>query len=122
MNRPFRGAVLRNVMKGMTTGALKPLAHTRWPIAEAGAAMDFMRSARHIGKNVLALPAMVGGRLRPGRTYLVTGGLGGIGIAVAGWLADRGGRRDRPEWAQASRPGGRRSDRGPATTGFRHKG
>ena len=84
------GAVLRDVMKGMTTGALKPLAHTRWPIAEAGAAMDFMRSARHIGKNVLALPPMAGGRLRPDRTYLVTGGLGGIGIVVAEWLADHG--------------------------------
>ena len=30
------------------------------------------------------------GRLRQDRTYLVTGGLGGIGCAVAGWLADRG--------------------------------
>ena len=31
-----------------------------------------------------------GGRLRKDRTYLVTGGLGGIGCAVAGLLADRG--------------------------------
>ena len=30
------------------------------------------------------------GRIRPDRSYLVTGGLGGIGLAVAGWLADRG--------------------------------
>ena len=91
MNEPARpGAVLRNVMERITSGDLKPLAHTRWPIAEVGAAMEFMRSARHIGKNVLAMPPMAGGRLRPDRTYLVTGGLGGIGIIVAEWLADHG--------------------------------
>ena len=90
-NEPARpGAVLRSVMEGMTTGALQPLAQTRWPIAEAGAAMEFMRSARHIGKNVLAMPSLSGGGLRADRTYLVTGGLGGIGIVVAGWLAERG--------------------------------
>ena len=91
INEPDRpGAVLRNVMKRIAEGALKPLAHTRWPIAEAASAMDFMRSARHIGKNVLVMPPVAGGRLRPDCTYLVTGGLGGIGIVVAEWLADRG--------------------------------
>ncbi|MCY4626310.1 MAG: SDR family NAD(P)-dependent oxidoreductase, partial [Acidobacteria bacterium] len=30
------------------------------------------------------------GRLRPDRSYLVTGGLGGIGLEVAGWLVERG--------------------------------
>ena len=30
------------------------------------------------------------GEIRPDRSYLVTGGLGGIGLAIAGWLADRG--------------------------------
>ncbi len=91
LNEPARpGAVLRDVMERIAAGDLKPLAHTRWPITEAGSAMDFMRSARHIGKNVLALPSMAGGRLRPDRTYLVTGGLGGIGTVVAEWLADHG--------------------------------
>ncbi len=91
VNEPARpGAVLRNVMKRISDGALKPLAHTRWPITEAAAAMDFMRSARHIGKNVLAMPPVADGRVRSDRTYLVTGGLGGIGVVVAEWLADRG--------------------------------
>ena len=91
VNEPSRpGAVLRDVMERIAAGDLEPPAHTRWPIAEAGAAMEFMRSARHIGKNVLAMPPVAGGRLRSDRTYLVTGGLGGIGCVVAGWLADRG--------------------------------
>ena len=37
-----------------------------------------------------AVPAGGGARVRPDRTYLVTGGLGGLGLEVAGWLADQG--------------------------------
>ena len=95
------GVVLREVMERIVTGELRPLIHSRWPLAEAGAALDFMRSARHVGKIVLTPPPIMAGRLRQDRAYLVTGGLGGIGIAVAEWLADNGagaivlnGRRD----------------------------
>ena len=84
------GAVLRSVMERLSTGELTPLAHTRWPMAEVAAGMEFMRSARHIGKNVIAMPPLADGRLRADRTYLVTGGLRGIGCLVAEWLADRG--------------------------------
>ena len=52
--------------------------------------MELMRSTRHIGKNVLVMPPLAGGRLRPDSTYLITGGLGGIGIVVAEWLAESG--------------------------------
>ena len=84
------GAALRDVMGRLAAGDLSPLPHRRWPLAEAGSAMAFMRSARHIGKIVLNPPPLAQGRLREDRTYLVTGGLGGIGCAVAGQLADRG--------------------------------
>ncbi|MYF93070.1 MAG: SDR family NAD(P)-dependent oxidoreductase [Gemmatimonadetes bacterium] len=80
--------MLRDVMDGLTAGDLKPIVHSRWPLAEAGAALSFMRSARHLGKIVVTPPPLMQGRLRSDRTYLVTGGLGGIGCAVAGWLAD----------------------------------
>ena len=39
-----------------------------------------------------ALPAETGCRVRDDRTYLITGGLGGIGGAVAEWLTDQGAR------------------------------
>ena len=84
------GKVLRGVMARIGTGELKPIIHSRWPLAEAGAALSFMRSARHLGKIVVTNPPVKDGRLRPDRTYLVTGGLGGIGCAVAEWLAERG--------------------------------
>ena len=84
------GAVLRALMERVSTGELRPLIHSRWPLAEAGAALSFMRSARHLGKIVLTPPPLLNGPLRQDRTYLVTGGLGGIGCAVAEWLADHG--------------------------------
>ena len=95
------GAALKSVMKRVEAGELTPLMHTRWSMAEAPSAMKFMRAARHIGKIVLTNSPLETGRLRADRTYLVTGGLGGIGCVLAGWLAERGagaivlnGRRD----------------------------
>ncbi len=84
------GRVLRGLMRRVASGELTPIVHSRWPLAEAGAALSFMRAARHLGKIVVTTPPVENGRLRPDRTYLVTGGLGGIGCAVAVWLANRG--------------------------------
>ena len=84
------GAALREVMARVASRELAPLMHTRWPLAETSAAMDFMRAARHIGKIVLTAPPLGTGRLRQDGTYLVTGGLGGIGCALAEWLAEHG--------------------------------
>ena len=95
------GDALRRVMKRLEAGELTPIIHSRWPLTEAGPAMKFMRAARHIGKIVLTASPLKSGRLRQDRTYLVTGGLGGIGCVMANWLTDRGaetivlnGRRD----------------------------
>ncbi len=84
------GRVLRDIVERVSAGELTPIVHSRWPLAEAGAALRFMRSARHLGKIVVTTPPLLSGRLRKDRTYLVTGGLGGIGCAVAEWLADKG--------------------------------
>ncbi|WP_420617181.1 SDR family NAD(P)-dependent oxidoreductase [Candidatus Palauibacter sp.] len=84
------GGALSNVLARMATGELAPLRHTTWPLAETSAAMGYMRAARHIGKIVLTTPPLAAGRLRRAGTYLVTGGLGGIGLALAEWLAERG--------------------------------
>ena len=84
------GDILRRVMARLATGELTPLIHARWPVAEAGRAMKCMQGGRHIGKIVFTNSPLARGRLRDDRTYLVTGGLGGIGCAVAGWLAERG--------------------------------
>ncbi len=109
-NQPaLPGAHLRALMARAETGELAPLAHSRWPLAEVESAVEFMRDGRHLGKIVLALPPLVDGSLREDRAYLVTGGLGGIGLAVANWLVDRGaktivlnGRRDPDPEAEAA--------------------
>ena len=95
------GRVLTDIVNRLGSGELKPIVHSRWPLSERGAALRFMRSARHLGKIVATASPLAQGHLRSDRTYLVTGGLGGIGCAVAVWLADRGagtivlnGRRD----------------------------
>ena len=80
----------RKVMERVGSGALKPLPFTRWPLSEAGAAMEHMRAARHLGKVVLVPSPLATGRLRGDRSYLVTGGLGGIGLEIARWLAQAG--------------------------------
>ena len=84
------GTSLKRVMERFAAGGVTPLSHTRWPLTEAEPAMRYMRAARHIGKIVFTTSPLARGHLRPDRTYLVTGGLGGIGCAVARWLADRG--------------------------------
>ena len=84
------GRALKDMMARICAGELAPLVHTRWPLAETSAAMGYMRAARHIGKIVLTTPPLQSGRLRRDGTYLVTGGLGGIGCALAEWLAERG--------------------------------
>ena len=101
------GAILARLVESIAAGEINPLVHCRWPLAETGSAMAFMQSARHIGKIVLTPPPMSDGSLREDRTYLVTGGLGGIGCVVAGWLADHGagvivlnGRREPDDAAQ----------------------
>ena len=63
---------------------LHPDRETR--VAHRGGERRVARLARLSGLS----EAPEGERIRGDRSYLVTGGLGGIGLSVAGWLADRG--------------------------------
>ena len=105
------GKVFRALMERCGAGGVAPLPFRAWPISEAGAAMSLMRRGEHVGKLVLTTPAA--GRLAG--TWLITGGLGGLGLAVAGWLAERGveaivlNGRSEPDEAQAAAISGLRS-------------
>ncbi|MFE5604724.1 SDR family NAD(P)-dependent oxidoreductase [Streptomyces coelicoflavus] len=84
----------------LADGSLPPLPVTEHPVAEASAAFHTMASARHTGKLVLTWPTEGTDTLsvrpedvrtvRDDGSYLVTGGLGGLGLLVARWLAERG--------------------------------
>lgn len=79
----------------LENGTLRPLPTSRWPIAEAVSAFRHMAQARHTGKIVIvheSAPAAFRAP-RPDGTYLVTGGLGALGLATAQWMVARGARR-----------------------------
>jgi len=98
-----RAALARSIFKTVighfATGALRPLPFQEVPISRAAEAFRAMQQSRHVGKLVVStqldLPAsLVVGRtgqaIKPQGTYLVTGGLGGFGLATARWLAEQG--------------------------------
>ncbi|QKV90919.1 type I polyketide synthase [Streptomyces sp. NA02950] len=93
--------LLREVLAEFTAGRLKPLRCTVFPLADATDALRQMAGARHIGKLVLTVPqdgeiraVLPDGPLpvREDGTYIVTGGLRGLGLATASWLATQGAR------------------------------
>lgn len=82
-------------MKQFESGELEPLPHTVFPVRKAKAAFRYMAQARHIGKVVLDHGAARDDgpvALRDDATYLITGGVGGLGICLAQWLVDQGAR------------------------------
>ena len=60
-------AVLGDVIGRIASGALKPLPASRWPLAEARQAMEYVRSDRHAGKAVL-VPSPLARRQPAGTT------------------------------------------------------
>jgi NADPH:quinone reductase-like Zn-dependent oxidoreductase/acyl carrier protein len=95
--------VLSEVLRLVAGGQLAPLPVTVFPAAEVIDAFRLMAQAQHIGKIVVSfeqaaqtpiLPAVSEPKLlvRADRTYLITGGLGGLGLKVAEWLKAEGAR------------------------------
>lgn len=78
------------VLSGLAEGRLRPLPATCFGMAAAREAFRYMAQARHIGKIVLVPGGR--GRVDPEGTYLITGGLGGLGLTVADHLVGRGAR------------------------------
>ncbi|ORA62011.1 type I polyketide synthase [Mycobacteroides franklinii] len=80
--------LLTEVSEGLAKGEWTPLPAEIYPLTEARAAFRRMQQARHIGKIVCQMPNPLAPR--PDRTYLITGGLGAIGLHTAGYLAQLG--------------------------------
>ncbi len=82
-------------------GEISPLPITAYPVIQTNDAMHHMSEPDHIGKvvlnmtdpNVPVLPSsQETAMIKSDATYLITGGLGGLGLAVASQLADLGAR------------------------------
>ena len=82
--------MLRHLLADLDAGTLSPLPHRSFPIERAEDAFRYMGQGQHTGKIVITQhPAPTP---RSDASYLVTGGLGGLGLVCARWLADAGAR------------------------------
>jgi acyl transferase domain-containing protein len=86
--------ILAGLLAEFEDGALAPLPVSVFDLQQAPGAFRFMARARHIGKVVVAQPVTTERvpRFRPDVTWLITGGLNGLGLEVARWLAAHGAR------------------------------
>ncbi|MUL82609.1 MULTISPECIES: type I polyketide synthase [unclassified Mycolicibacterium] len=80
--------LLTEVSEGLAKGEWTPLPAEIYPLTEARAAFRRMQQARHIGKIVVQIPNPL--QPRADRSYLITGGLGAIGLHTAAYLAQLG--------------------------------
>ncbi|QLL05858.1 type I polyketide synthase [Mycobacterium vicinigordonae] len=80
--------LLVEVSDGLANGQWEPLPVEIYPLTEAKTAFRRMQQARHIGKIVLQMPKPL--QLHGDRSYLITGGLGALGLHTAAHLAQLG--------------------------------
>jgi acyl transferase domain-containing protein/acyl carrier protein len=102
---------LSDLTASVVAGELELPPRRSFPAREAVAAFRYMAQARHIGKIVLVFDdsrAVADRAVRPDRAYLVTGGLGALGLSVARWMVRAGAKhlvlasRNRPSDEAAS--------------------
>ena len=97
-------SIFQAIRTGFQDGRLNPLPITTYPRQEVKNAFRFMQQSKHIGKIVIQLESD-SGKVRQEQkketlskspqqlsqaTVLITGGLGGLGLEVAQWLAEKG--------------------------------
>jgi polyketide synthase 5 len=92
--------LLRTVFQLVADGELPSAEHTNYPLADAATAIRVMGAAQHTGKLLLEVPS-TGHRkvvtppeqaqvFRRDGSYLITGGLGGLGLFLAEKMATAG--------------------------------
>jgi NADPH:quinone reductase-like Zn-dependent oxidoreductase/SAM-dependent methyltransferase/acyl carrier protein len=91
------GSMLASLMAEVRAGRLAPLPFRTFSMDRAASAFQYMARGRHIGKIVVSqapvAPAAADGlRFRADGSYLLTGGLGGLGVRLAAWMVERGAR------------------------------
>ena len=91
------------IVQSLQDGVDRPLPYTVFSFQETPRAFRFMAQAKHIGKIVVSQEGAPAGQAvtgkerasgtvvcKPDATYLITGGLGGLGLLVAQWMVERG--------------------------------
>src|SRR3984885_12152774 len=81
-------SLLAELSNALAGGEIAPLPVEIYPLTQAKTAFRRMQQARHIGKIVLQMPKPL--QPRDDRSYLITGGLGALGLHTASYLAQLG--------------------------------
>ena len=81
-----------DIKRKLEAGIFHPLPKTIFPIQHAAEAYRFMQQAKHIGKVVMTFEKSGPVEIRPDASYLITGGLGGLGLRIAEHLVSAGAR------------------------------
>ncbi len=90
----------REIVQRIADGTFPPLPYTGFPVSRAADAFRHMAQGKHTGKIVITLPdeaVQVEDLPRPvtvraDATYLITGGLGALGLVFAGRMVEQGAR------------------------------
>ncbi len=83
-------AHLAEISRLLDQGDVQPLPTSVFRFEDAVAAFRHMAQAKHIGKVVLQHPTRL--KVSADAAYLISGGLGALGLHAAEWLAARGAR------------------------------
>ncbi|TID06330.1 Compactin diketide synthase mokB [Colletotrichum higginsianum] len=101
--RPQRArGLLKRCTELLKAGAIKPLnPMSTFEASNVQDAFRWVQESSHIGKAVVMMPEHIGSQLESTpespplsmedkASYLITGGLGGLGVPIATWLVERG--------------------------------
>ena len=93
----FCSDLLKRVVSWLEDGSIQALPYVSYPIEKAPEAFRYLQQARHIGKVMITLDDQVDGMYRLGSirsdaTYMITGGLSGLGYEVCKHLIAKGAR------------------------------
>ncbi|NEP27406.1 SDR family NAD(P)-dependent oxidoreductase, partial [Moorena sp. SIO3I6] len=89
-------SMLQGLKEKFGNGLLQPPPIKIFPIEEVIDAFRYMQQAKHIGKIVVTQTQLADGKtqkplsFRSGASYLITGGMAGLGLLVANWMVSKG--------------------------------
>ncbi|HAC64051.1 MAG TPA: hypothetical protein DCF68_11050, partial [Cyanothece sp. UBA12306] len=92
-NPDLLSSLFAKLHSGFADGSLQPLPMKVFPLENVIDAFRFMAAAKHIGKVVLSMPELPSptpSLVQAKGSYLVTGGVGGLGLKAAQWLIEQG--------------------------------
>ena len=83
----------QGIMPALVAGQLRPLPQTVFPVQETLAAFRYMQQAKQVGKIVVTFAEPTSATLHTDASYLITGGLGALGLQLAQQLVADGARQ-----------------------------